>query len=226
VVDSGAPVLIIDDHQLFSSSLCAALRAHGLDAQRLPVSSAAAILRGAARAPEGALVLLDLALGGGESSLDGAALAPELVRQGKRVLVLTGGDDQTAIASAVAAGALGVLDKAAPLCTLLSVIARADAGEPIMDDSTRRGWLARHRQFEDRRRERDRRLDRLSPGEREVLRLLAQGHRAADIVERRVVSMATVRTQIRSILAKLEVNSQIEAVALFRDESVPSEFAP
>jgi DNA-binding NarL/FixJ family response regulator len=58
------------------------------------------------------------------------------------------------------------------------------------------------------------RLGRLSRREREVFELLAQGHNAAKIAERFVVSMTTVRTQIRSGLAKLEVNSQLEAVAL------------
>jgi DNA-binding CsgD family transcriptional regulator len=58
----------------------------------------------------------------------------------------------------------------------------------------------------------------LSPREREVLELLTEGMRAAAIAEYFVVSMPTVRTQIRSILAKLDVSSQLEAVALFRQQ--------
>ena len=48
--------------------------------------------------------------------------------------------------------------------------------------------------------------------------MLAEGLRAAAIAERLVVSMPTVRTQIRSILTKLEVGSQLEAVALLRQQ--------
>lgn len=62
----------------------------------------------------------------------------------------------------------------------------------------------------------DRRLQLLTPREREIVGCLASGLRAAAIAEKFVVSVATVRTQIRSILAKLEVSSQLEVVALAR----------
>jgi DNA-binding CsgD family transcriptional regulator len=47
-----------------------------------------------------------------------------------------------------------------------------------------------------------------------VLAGLAQGQRAESLAAAAVVSEATVRSQIRSVLAKLGVNSQLEAVAL------------
>jgi DNA-binding NarL/FixJ family response regulator len=47
---------------------------------------------------------------------------------------------------------------------------------------------------------------------------MAQGRRATAIAEHFVVSLTTVRTQIRAILVKLEVNSQLEAVALAADD--------
>jgi len=54
----------------------------------------------------------------------------------------------------------------------------------------------------------------LTPREREVLSALAKGQRAEAIASESGVSSATVRSQIRSVLAKLGVNSQLEAVAL------------
>jgi len=60
----------------------------------------------------------------------------------------------------------------------------------------------------------ERALARLTPREREVLELLATGMRAADVAEHGWRSLPTVRTQIRSILVKLGVTSQLEAVAL------------
>ena len=50
-----------------------------------------------------------------------------------------------------------------------------------------------------------------------MLALLAAGHRAQAVADRFVVSLATVRTQIRAVLTKLGVSSQLEAVALYRD---------
>jgi DNA-binding NarL/FixJ family response regulator len=63
--------------------------------------------------------------------------------------------------------------------------------------------------------------DRLTKREREVLQLLANGLRLADIAERLFISRKTVGTHIENILRKLDVQSQAQAVALaFRQELV------
>ena len=60
------------------------------------------------------------------------------------------------------------------------------------------------------------RLDLLTVRESEVLGHLTHGRTVRDIATLLVVSEATVRTQVKSILAKLEVSSQLAAVALAR----------
>lgn len=62
----------------------------------------------------------------------------------------------------------------------------------------------------------EQRWQQLTPREHEIVDCLIDGLRAAAIAEKFTVSVATVRTQIRSILAKLEVSSQLEVVALAR----------
>jgi PAS domain S-box-containing protein len=59
-----------------------------------------------------------------------------------------------------------------------------------------------------------RRLESLTPREREVLHLLAEGVDARGIADQLYVSPATVRNHIQHILRKLEVHSRVEAVAL------------
>jgi DNA-binding NarL/FixJ family response regulator len=59
-------------------------------------------------------------------------------------------------------------------------------------------------------------FDRLTPREKQVLRAIAEGHNVETIAERWVVSRSTVRTQVRGILTKLEVSTQIAAVARAR----------
>ena len=54
----------------------------------------------------------------------------------------------------------------------------------------------------------------LTPREEQVLAMLIDGVQAADIAERSYVSLATVRSQIRAILTKLGVGSQLSAVSL------------
>ena len=63
----------------------------------------------------------------------------------------------------------------------------------------------------------ERRLARLTDRERAVLERLARGRRAQSIAEEFGVSLATTRTQIRAVLHKLEVNGQLEAVALLNE---------
>jgi DNA-binding NarL/FixJ family response regulator len=59
----------------------------------------------------------------------------------------------------------------------------------------------------------------LTPREAEVLAALARGWSVPDIARHGVVSVATVRSQIRSILAKLEVGDEAEAIAHVRAQA-------
>ena len=57
-------------------------------------------------------------------------------------------------------------------------------------------------------------MRQLIPREQEVLGLLVDGHRAAAVAELCGMSLSSVHDRIRAILAKLEVRSQLEAVAM------------
>ncbi len=58
------------------------------------------------------------------------------------------------------------------------------------------------------------RFAKLTPRERQVLGGLVSGHMVHEIAITDMVAEATVRTQVKAILSKLEVNSQLTAVAL------------
>jgi DNA-binding NarL/FixJ family response regulator len=161
------------------------------------------------------VVILDLKFGdGGGHRIDGVDLVRPLSRLGCAVLVVSGYRDQVREAAAVAAGAAALIPKTSSLTTLLNSIHAAAAGESAMPEHIRQTWLRLHSQHQAQQREHDLRFEQLSAREREVLELLAQGHRARAIAEHFVVSMTTVRTQIAAILTKLGVSSQLEAVAL------------
>ena len=212
------PILIIDDHEMFSTVLTLALRSHKLDARQLTgTDPAATILAQIQHLPPG-LVLLDPRLGHDQDGhpVDGVGLVRPLCAHGWAVVVLSDSRDEARIAAAIAAGAIGSLAKSAPFHTLLDTLRAAAAGEPLMTDPARQRWLQHHYASQNNRRRLTQRLDRLSPREREVLDLLSSGQRAPDIAAHFVVALTTVRTQIRAILTKLEVNSQLEAVALTR----------
>lgn len=220
-VSPGYPVLIIDDHELFSTSLRVALHGRGIEAYQLPVDGLAEFrqrLKGGVRDDPVGLVVLDLDLGRDAEGrrISGVDLIKDLRAHGWAVLIVSASADSPAVAAGIAAGALGSVPKSQSFEALLQAVLTAAVGEPIMTEGERQTWLKRHHGYQAQQRELSRRLSRLSRREREVLEMLAEGHRAGDIAERFVVSMTTVRTQIRAVLTKLEVNSQLEAVAMLR----------
>jgi DNA-binding NarL/FixJ family response regulator len=81
----------------------------------------------------------------------------------------------------------------------------------------RRYFIAKYRAQQEKARVVEQRLNRLTDRERAVLERLARGQRAQSISDEFRVSLATTRTQIRSVLHKLEVNGQLEAVALINE---------
>jgi DNA-binding NarL/FixJ family response regulator len=216
----GYPVLVIDDHELFSTSLRLALRGHGFAARQLHIQSLVELRKQIGHHPPG-LAVLDLDLGHDEHGrwLNGVELIDPLRAAGWQVLVVSGSVDTPRVAAAIAAGAVGSVPKSSSFRALLEVVMAAASGQPVMAEAERAQWLAQHESQQEQQREVAGKLARLSGREREVLELLVEGRRAAEIAQRFVVSMTTVRTQIRNLLAKLEVSSQLEAVALVREST-------
>jgi DNA-binding NarL/FixJ family response regulator len=210
------PIVIIDDHEMFSNTLTLVLRSHQLDARQLTTAGGTAtILAELVRLPAG-LALLDLHLGRDHRGryIDGVDLVRPLCARGWSVVAVSGTNDEARIAAAVAAGAVAAVSMSDTFQTLLSTVHAAAAGEQPMTDEARLTWEQRHRDHQAQRNRVVQRLDRLSNRGRQVLDLLAQGHHASAITTHFAVSITTVRAQIRSALTKLEVNSQLEAVAL------------
>jgi len=210
-------VLIVDDHDLVGTSLAYSLSAQGLRARRAAAVDVVGVLTEAADLPVG-LALLDLDLGRDRSGrrFDGVDLVAPLTERGWRCIVLSSTADRSRVGAALAAGALAAVPKQAPLTLLLGKVRAAMAGLPVMAAEARQTLIDSFLVREAERREIAEKLDRLTRREREVLAELARGHRAQAVADRYVVSLATVRTQIRSVLNKLEVGSQLEAVALYR----------
>lgn len=210
---STTTVLLVEDHELLAQTLQVALSAEGITTEIVVPTSTADVLA-AVTASRPALVLLDLDLG--EPVGDGTALIGPIVRLGSSVLVVTGITDLARIADAVEAGAVGYLMKSAPFDRLLAVVRDALVGRPVLAEAERFELLALLR----RRRAVDRAsrapFGRLTPREQQVLRALAEGHSVEAIADRSVVSKATVRTQVRGILTKLNVSTQLAAVAQAR----------
>jgi DNA-binding NarL/FixJ family response regulator len=211
-------VLIVDDHELVATSLMLSLRSQGLPAHHCPPTGGeAGVLAASAELPPG-LVLLDLDLGRDDAGrrVDGVALVVPLRAAGWRVLILSGSADHARIGAGLAEGAMAWVPKNAPFPALLAAVRAAVDGREAMPAARREQFIALHRRRSGEQKELRAKLERLTRREREVLALLADGQRAQAVADHFVVSLATVRTQIRAVLTKLEAGSQLEAVALYR----------
>jgi len=203
--------LIVDDHGVLADGLAMALVAEGLPAEvHVPTSPQGVLQAVEERRPH--LVILDLDLGLERGS--GIDLVEPLRALGLRVLVLTGSTDRLVHARCLEAGAVGVASKGDPFDQLLDAIRRAARGEAAMGRRRRAELLDELRRHRAARSVRMAPFERLTPKEASVLLALAEGRSADEIARASYVSLPTVRTQIRGILVKLGVSSQLAAVGM------------
>lgn len=203
----GDGIVIVEDHRLLAQTLALALADRGLQVR---VVDPAALDDAVAAVTPGTLVLLDLRLGGGRDG--GLAIRP-LVDRGARVVVVTGTSDPLALARALESGALTIVAKHQPFADLVSTVLAVRAGEvPALDARYQDVVQAAHARQVEQEAARSV-LDRLSARESEVLAHLCDGRSAQEIATAAGVSLTTVRAQIRAVLAKLGVRSQLQAVA-------------
>lgn len=206
-----ARVVFIDPHHLFADCLGLVLESRGFWCREVPlrgetdttmrVSSRVVALR-----PDVALINADAA--------PGRALVASVAGAGVPVAVLVDFADESRWGGYLIAGARVVLPKSASLQSMLAVVRRMSRGEAVLDPVERERLLVLGHDRESSSRRAQRLLERLSPQEKVVLRHLMGGLTVREIAGERVVSEATVRTQVKAILAKLDVGSQLTAVAL------------
>jgi DNA-binding NarL/FixJ family response regulator len=212
-------VLIIDDHAVLAHSLALTLRQDGFDVRVADLASAEEILRTTAEF-DPKVVLLDFYLG--EPLGTALSLIPPLTATRAAVLVITGETDEDRLCACVAAGASGLASKAQSFDTLVDLIRRAAAGEDLVPASRRSELIDRWTHQQRLCMEKLAPFGRLTGREQEVLVRLMKGESAVVISQGFYTSLATVRSHIRSILNKLGVRSQLEAVALARESDWPS----
>lgn len=203
-------LVMIEDHELLAQSLQAALTAENIEVVRVWSDDREELLKEALKAAPG-LLLLDYNLGTRIGTALGI-IAP-LKDAGLEVVMLTGITDPIVLAECLEEGAIGVIDKSVSFDDLLGRIHTVLDGGALMTRHEREEMLSRLRVHRAARDRELRAFNELTARESEVLGALMDGKSADRIAEESVVSVATIRTQIRSILSKLGVNSQLAAVA-------------
>jgi DNA-binding NarL/FixJ family response regulator len=203
-------VLIVEDHALVAIGLQLALTARGWEVEITDGPTAGDIVEHARRfAPQCAL--MDIGLGGEVGS--GIELVAPVRATGAEVVMLTAETRPGVLAACLEAGAAGWIGKDTFLDDVVSTLNDVLAGTPLLGRAVREAMLDELRIERAGVRRALSPFEQLTQREREVLTALVEGLSAEEIAETRFVALTTVRSQIRAVLRKLGVRSQLAAVA-------------
>ena len=203
-------LLIVEDQVLMAIGLQLALSGRCWDVETVSGPTPNHVIEHAQRfQPQ--CVLLDIHLGGVGSGIE---LIQPLMATGAQVVMLTAEMRRMVLAECIEAGAAGWIGKGAVLDEVDSIISLVLSGGTIIGRADRAALL------DDLRRERasllraEATFERLTQREALVLGALVDGLSADEIAEAHFVALTTVRSQIRAVLQKLNVRSQLAAVAV------------
>ena len=215
-------VVLVDDQQLVRDGLRLILELAGFD-----------VVGEAGDGGEGArlvldlrpdVVLMDLRM----PHVDGIEATRRIVAAGSptRVLVLTTFEGEELTFRALQAGAAGYLLKDAGGARLVSAVEAVAAGERPMAPEVVARLVA---SYVDRPQAASgdlHRLDPLSDRERDVLALIGAGRSNGEIAAELFISLATVKSHVRHILAKLDLRDRPHAIVLAHECGLVADGAP
>jgi DNA-binding NarL/FixJ family response regulator/signal transduction histidine kinase len=203
-------VLLVEDHASIREALASTFEGEGFEVVGQAGSMAQARGMLEERQHPIDVAVLDLGLPDGY----GADLIKELREKnpGAHALVLSASLDRANIARAVEAGAAGVLSKAAHLEEVVQAVRRLRAGETLMPLEE----VVELLRFSSSRREEEHEarqaIEKLTPREIEVLQALALGLDSEGIADKLNIALRTERNHMSSILTKLGMHSQLQAL--------------
>jgi DNA-binding NarL/FixJ family response regulator len=197
---SSSSVVVADDHPAMLEAVADLLQRHGFEVVGRAADGEQAITLIEGEQP--AVAVLDVRmprLSGIQVAVRAAAGSPDTA-----IVVYTAYGDRALLEEALAVGVRGFVLKESPLSDLVRAVERVVAGDAYVDPVLA-GFLVTDAL--------DERLVSLTQRERDVLRLLADGHANEEIGRRLEISPDTVRTHVQNAMTKLEADTRTQAVA-------------
>jgi DNA-binding NarL/FixJ family response regulator len=204
-------VLVVEDHLLVATGVVMALRSAGMVADTCWMDGPDAVLA-RVRTFEPHVLLLDLVSDG--SALAALALIRPLRALGPEVVAFTGATDPVLLGAALEAGACGIIHKRDPIERLVVDVERVARHEELLSPRRRQEYVDELQRSRSTHRGLMSSFTQLTRREAAVLGMMMEGLSADAIAEASFVALTTVRAQIRAVLTKLGVNSQLAAVAM------------
>jgi two-component system, NarL family, nitrate/nitrite response regulator NarL len=204
-------VLVVEEHALVAAGLQLALSERSWHVETDDGPSAQDVIDHA-QAFKPQCVLIDTQMRNGIGS--GIELIRPLVSTGAQVVMLTAERRRSVLAQCLEAGAAGWIGIGAGLDEVDSTLGLVIEGRPIIGRTERAELLDRLRTERAEALRAQATFEQLTQRESLVLAAMMEGLNAEEIAQSHFVAVTTVRSQIRSILQKLGVRSQLAAVAL------------
>jgi two-component system, NarL family, response regulator DevR len=194
---------LMDDHEVVRQGVRALLESTGdIVVVGEAANAAEAIARIPALRPD--VAVLDVRVPDG----NGIEVCREVrSRAGTRCLMLTSYSDDEALFEAIMAGASGYVLKQVRGTELLTAVKRVAAGESLLDPAITGRVLSRLRSHSDE----DPRLARLTPQERRILHLIADGMTNRQIASEMHLAEKTIKNYVSNLLTKLGMERRTEA---------------
>ena len=196
-------VMLVDDHAVVRSGLSAFLMVNpDLELVGEAEDGQQAVLRAGLLQPD--VILMDLMM----PVMDGIAATQAIKRQypAIQIIALTSFQEDELVQGALKAGAIGYLMKDVTARELAAAIRSAKAGKMTLSPEATQALVRAAQQAQE--------TEALTEREREVLKLMVEGLNNAEIAERLVVSLSTVKYHISNILGKLGVDNRVSAVTM------------
>ena len=197
---TGIRCVIVDDHPPIVDAISRVLESHGI--RIVGIASNGLDALDVIQRERPVLALVDVRMPG----LSGMEVARLVAKEcpSTAVCLYTGHSDRALLLEAIDLGVRGFVLKEAPLVDLVRAV-ETIAGGGIYVDPVLAGILTSP--------DATQKLTMLTPREREVLRLLADGMRNEEIGRELHISPDTVRAHVRKAMARLDADTRTEAVA-------------
>lgn len=209
---SSLRVLLADDHPTYRAGLLALLK---IDADMIVVGEAGSgdEVMEMAEELKPDLIIMDIKM----PNCNGIEATRQILQRNPQVpiLIMTMFEDDPTVAAAMRAGAKGYILKGALPDEIIRSIKVVAAGGAIFSPEIALRFVDYFEQIRPGFREGE--LAMLTVREREILELIAKGHRNGNIAEILVLSPSTVRNHITNILSKLQVVDRTEAIRKAKD---------